>query len=173
MATLSDGMDRWMARFSQRLWWWLPTSGVIAVSGNALARVHNTLHLPISRKSTHTHSPALRAVRDFDGESVLPSVSGGQPSVSCSSPQYCNIHGKPCACCGGSDSSCPAGTQRGFYWSFCCSGRTIWFADCCGGSACPASCPFCTNSTQPNWCNGAGQNNYTCTLAEDHGACGY
>lgn len=89
----------------------------------------------------------------------------------CSDPQYCWLHGQPCSCCGGSDSACPDGTSAGAYWSYCCSGRRIFFRDCCGQRTCPAGCPFCNNSSQPNWCGGAGNDQYVCTLAEDHGAC--
>lgn len=170
MRTLSERVDRGIGTFSEWLWRWLPTGGVIAVSGNALAGIQTNFHLPLERKSAHQHT-VRPGVRDFSDEADLPTVSGA--ATSCSSPQYCYIHGYPCACCGGSDTACPSGTSRGWYWPYCCSGRTIWFVDCCGGSACPSSCPICQNSTQPNWCNGAGGNKYTCTLAEDHGACGY
>jgi hypothetical protein len=96
-----------------------------------------------------------------------------QPAVKCTDPQYCNIHGHPCACCGGSDKACPTGTVRGHYWSYCCNSKNIWFVDCCGGSvSCEKTkCPFCHNSSQPNWCLGFGGGRYVCTLAEDHGAC--
>ena len=95
------------------------------------------------------------------------------PTVKCSDPQYCWIHGHACACCGGSDRACPSGTLRGYYWSYCCSGRTIWFVDCCGGTvSCPKTkCPWCENSSQPNWCGSVGGARYVCTLAEDKGAC--
>ena len=101
----------------------------------------------------------------------LPTVSS--PIVKCSDPQYCWIHGHACACCGGSDNACPSGTVRGHYWSYCCSNRTIWFVDCCGGTVtCPTTkCPWCENSSQPNWCLGFGGGRYVCTLAEDKGAC--
>jgi hypothetical protein len=96
--------------------------------------------------------------------------AGGAPK--CTNPQYCNMHGNPCACCGGSDKACPIGTVRGHYWSYCCSKTTIWFLDCCGGTVtCPTSCVWCDNSSQPNWCLSYGGSRYVCTLAEDHGPC--
>ena len=177
MATLSAWIDRRIASLSEWLWLWLRPNGQLALAGNTLAGVHDSFHLPLERKGHLSHDPTRAAEHQSASDGMattgLPSVSGGQAGVDCSSPQYCNMHGNPCACCGGSDASCPSGTARGAYWSYCCSGRTRWFTDCCGGSACPASCPWCANSNQPNWCGGAGGNVYRCTLAEDKGPCGY
>jgi methylamine dehydrogenase light chain len=104
-------------------------------------------------------------------EGTLPEGDITAAAVKCSDPQYCYLHGYACACCGGSDKACPSGTAAGSYWSFCCSDRRIFFRDCCGNKTCPSDCPWCNNSNQPNWCAGAGNNQYVCTLAEDHGPC--
>ncbi len=175
MKNFSDWMDRRIQSVSESLWLWLPPSSPVVAVGNTLAGVPNLVHLPLERRGMSRGGDSGRA----GGLQAMSSSAGGgvsplDPSVNCSSPQYCKIHGHPCACCGGSDTSCPPGTSRGSYWGACCSGRTIWFLDCCGGTnACPDSCPICTNSNEPNWCAGAGGWVYRCTLAEDHGACGY
>lgn len=175
MRNFSDWMDRRIQSVSEWLWRWLaPSSPVVAV-GNVLAGVPNLVHLPLERRGRGRGGGSGQAGGPpAKPDSAARAASPRDATANCSSPQYCFIHGHPCACCGGSDTSCPPGTSRGQYWGYCCHGRTIWFVDCCGGTTtCPASCPFCTNSSQPNWCGSAGGSVYKCTLAEDHGACGY
>ncbi len=92
----------------------------------------------------------------------------------CSSWQYCGMHGYPCSGCGGSDSSCPGGCSGGSSWTYCCTSPGTncsyyyTYQDCCGSCS---SCgnPFCTNSSEPNWCGTAGS--YKCTMAIYGGLC--
>ncbi len=128
------------------------------------------------RRRTPPRQPQGAAAATDDrmwGLAAMAAPHKEQSAPSCSDPQYCHLHGNACACCGGTDASCPGGTEIGHYWSFCCSGRTIYFTDCCGrGATCnSAACPWCDNSSQPNWCGGAGGNKYVCTMAEDKGSC--
>ncbi len=112
-----------------------------------------------------------RALRQLLGSTSRAPAPAPVMGPQCSDPRYCWMHGHPCSCCGGSDTACPAGTTRGSTWTYCCGGRTRSFRDCCGNLTCPASCVWCDNSSQPNWCAGAGNNQYVCTLSEDLGPC--
>jgi hypothetical protein len=89
----------------------------------------------------------------------------------CNNDENCYLHGFPCACCGGSRTTCPSGASAGSYWSFCCNHVLIRFQDCCGNVACPDACPFCNNSDQPNWCQGAPTSQYACTMTIPVGTC--
>jgi len=73
----------------------------------------------------------------------------------------CGLCGPPCGSCGGTGSSCPAGTYVGSaYWSKCCCAggncQNIYYYDCCSASptgtcthpACTQGCP------QADWCPG-------------------
>jgi hypothetical protein len=111
-----------------------------------------------------------RVMEEIFGATPTPTPAPVAPPK-CSDTRYCWMHGHPCSCCGGSDTACPTGTNRGSTWTYCCGGRTRSFRDCCGNVTCPSSCVWCDNSTQPNWCYGAGSMNYVCTLSEDLGAC--
>jgi len=188
-----SSFDRWIDRQLERLCSFFAMNGApdggVARLGYAFAGVAAERHLPVERvgvfdqrlhrdrddggKWTGMNGSSVRAggTDDRDTSGAVTASSGGI----CAQPQYCNIYGKPCACCGGSDASCPSGTNKGAYWSGSCGGRNIWFTDCCnsGGTACPSSCPFCANSSsgQPSWCAAAGPH-YVCTLAEDKGPSG-
>jgi hypothetical protein len=170
--------DRWLDRQLQRLCDALAigtsTRGGVARLGYAFAGVDHHAHLPVERYDLHRD----RESKDSDGWQPLgagPNAGPGgvhdEPDASalvemasgggiCSQTQYCNIYGRPCACCGGSDSACPSGANKGWYWSGNCGGRTIWFTDCCASTpqACPSDCPFCKNSPggQQSWCYNAG-----------------
>ncbi len=98
-----------------------------------------------------------------------------EASHTCSDWRNCDMHGYPCACCGGSSSSCPSGTQRGSFWTGCCAKPSggcslIYYYDCCGSTGC-SNCEWCTNSNEGTWCGGVG-GGYKCTLAIIGSSCG-
>lgn len=182
---------KWMDRITESLADVLArnvsSQGGFAWVGCQVAGVKVITHLPVDRRSHQNHLHLFASKKDsLRGETRGTRVPERVPNfpplakpydatdaaVSCSESKYCWIHGRPCACCGGSDTSCPAGTVRGSLWSYCCNHRLILYYDCCGGTlTCPAGCPFCNNSSEPNWCGGAGGNRYVCTQAADGGAC--
>ena len=158
--------------------------GGLAWVGSQMAGVRAFTHLPVDRRSHENHLHLFakkkdssrgegRGTQEYERAPNFPPLEGvTDAAISCSESRYCWIHGRPCACCGGSDTSCPPGTVLGSYWSYCCSRRLIYYYDCCGGTVnCPSGCPFCNNSSEPNWCGGAGGNRYVCTQAADRGRC--
>jgi methylamine dehydrogenase light chain len=165
----------------------LSSQGAFALVGSTVAGVRVITHLPVDRRSGENHLHLFAKNKDSSRSEArgtrtpeqapnfppLPRPHGvAEAAVSCTNTKYCWMHGFPCSCCGGSDTSCPAGTVRGAYWSYCCSHRLILYYDCCGGTVtCPSGCPFCNNSSQPNWCGSAGGGRYVCTQAADGGAC--
>jgi methylamine dehydrogenase light chain len=172
---ISEWLDRQISVLSELCWLRLRPHGRLAVIGNALAGVHNHQHLPIERYALKPQEPAnllASSASMVEGGGGVSSLAVSPATVSCTEWQYCYMHGYPCACCGGSDTGCPSGTSAGSHWPYCCSTNTIWFIDCCGGTTtCPNTCSWCTNSTQPNWCGGVGNNRYVCTLAVKVGYC--
>jgi len=167
-----EDVSKWVARNTS-------PQGVLATTSR-VAGVSTVSPLPLDRRDeievdkTHDHQHRLKTpIEDPVGRLAAMAGHPQKGTPTCSDPQYCNMHGHPCACCDGSDTTCPSGTEIGHYWSFCCSGRSIYFTDCCGrGKKCnTTSCPFCENSSQPNWCGGMGGNVYVCTMAEDKGSC--
>lgn len=103
----------------------------------------------------------------------------GDPS-SCDYWRYCAIDGFLCSCCGGSATSCPAGTEMSpITWIGTCKnpadGRNyiISYNDCCGVTSCgrclcnrnegdkPTYRPQANNDI--NWCLGAKSQVYTCS----------
>ena len=101
---------------------------------------------------------------------------------SCSYWRHCAIDGFACACCGGSQSSCPPGTElAGMTWLGTCRNPDdsvdyiISYNDCCGKGSCgqcfcnrnegdlPMWMPPKNNDT--NWCQGVASRSYHCTIA--------
>ncbi len=88
----------------------------------------------------------------------------------------CGMYGRPCHCCGATNSTCP-GTSgcATSYWSACCKapdnfGDIIRYYDCCGGTniSCVSSC-FCYNRSPVDaWCNCSP---YRCTRVQYAGSC--
>jgi methylamine dehydrogenase light chain len=105
----------------------------------------------------------------------------GDPN-SCDYWRYCAIDGFLCACCGGSPSQCPPGTEMAaLTWIGTCLNPAdkrhyiISYNDCCGLSSCgrcecnrnegdrPVVRPQANNDT--NWCVGSSSSVYTCSTA--------
>ena len=103
-------------------------------------------------------------------------------SAACDYWRYCAIDGFLCACCGGSVTVCPPGTEPApITWVGTCrnaaDGRDyiVSYNDCCGKSSCgrclcnrnegdrPVYQP--SKSNDINWCHGTTNNVYHCSTA--------
>lgn len=134
--------------------------------------------LPIARASTPPKTGG------YDG--VLAQTTGnpadpGDPT-SCEYWRYCAIDGFLCACCGGTTSTCPPGTEMSpITWIGTCENPAdntryvISYNDCCGRTSCgrcicnrnegdrPVYRPQATNDV--NWCLGTESSIYNCSTA--------
>lgn len=143
-----------------------------AITGAAIIPV-----LPVSRAAAQGH----------EGGRGVPPQSTGNPQdpgdlTKCNYWRYCAIDGFLCACCGGTQSTCPPGTEMSpITWIGTCrnpaDGRSyiISYNDCCGKSSCghclcntnendrPMVRPQQNNDT--NWCLGTQSNVYNCSTA--------
>ena len=120
--------------------------------------------------------PVARAA----GAGEQPGVDPGDPAT-CEYWRNCAVDGFLCACCGGSVTSCPPGTEMSpITWIGTCAnpgdGRDyiISYNDCCGKESC-GNC-FCNRneadrptyrphtSNDYNWCLGTQSAAYHCTV---------
>ena len=105
----------------------------------------------------------------------------GDPK-SCDYWRYCAISGSLCSCCGGSESSCPPGSEPAtVHWVGTChnplDGKNylIAYNDCCGKAYCDRCACHRTEREKPlyfpsrhatiTWCFGAESRSYHCTMA--------
>jgi methylamine dehydrogenase light chain len=139
--------------------------------------------------------PVARGVETIaaGGTAGSANMAGGEPDPgdpsSCEYWRHCAIDGYLCGCCGGSQSTCPPGTDMSAVtWIGTChnpgDGKdyVISYNDCCGKSAC-GRC-FCNRnegdsplfrpgqSNDYNWCSGNSTTNipYHCSTARIVGA---
>ena len=143
-----------------------------AVTGAAVIPV-----LPVSRAAAQSHDGKTGVAPQSNGKVQDP----GDPTK-CDYWRYCAIDGFLCTCCGGTQSSCPPGTEMSpITWIGTClnpaDGRSyiISYNDCCGKSSCghcmchsnendrPVVRPQQNNDT--NWCLGTQSNVYNCSTA--------
>jgi len=125
--------------------------------------------------------PLLPVARAAAAEAPQPPQEQGDPA-SCDYWRYCAIDGFLCSCCGGSENTCPPGTEMSpVTWIGTCrnpaDGRNyvISYNDCCGKSSCgaclcqrdegdrPLYRPDKTNDI--NWCLGTSSAAYHCSTA--------
>lgn len=125
--------------------------------------------------------PIDRSSRAHAGEPTGLAGDPGDPT-SCDYWRYCSVDGFLCSCCGGSATSCPPGTEVSLVtWVGTCRNPAdgkdyiISYNDCCGKQSCaqcactrndseePAYRPF--NNNDVNWCLGAKDKSYNCTIA--------
>lgn len=120
--------------------------------------------------------PVDRASRAHAGE-----ARPGGPE-SCDYWKHCAIDGFLCACCGGSSTACPPGTDPSpISWIGTChnpgDGRDymVSYNDCCGKTTC-GSCDCTRNEREKpmyrpsrnndlNWCMANANSNYHCTVS--------
>ncbi|MGH8137931.1 MAG: methylamine dehydrogenase light chain [Steroidobacteraceae bacterium] len=110
-----------------------------------------------------------------------PHPAGNDPA-SCDYWKYCAIDGFLCACCGGTSTSCPPGTQPSpITWIGTChnpsDGRDyiVSYNDCCGKVSC-GNC-FCnrnenekpmyrlSRNNDVNWCMANTESDYHCSVS--------
>jgi len=144
--------------------------GLLLVGGSALPL------LPISRAAAESRpDPRVPAPsEDVEG-------SQGDPT-SCDYWRHCAIDGSLCACCGGSATTCPPGTEiTPVTWIGTCRNPAdgkdylISYNDCCGRSVCGRCICNRNEGERPeyhwfrnndiNWCAGATSNIYNCSIA--------
>jgi len=122
--------------------------------------------------------PVARAAQPAPSEAPAES---GDPTK-CDYWRYCAIDGYLCSCCGGSENTCPPGTEMSpITWIGTCRNPTdginyiISYNDCCGKTQCGAC--LCTRNEDDrplyradkandlNWCLGTESSVYNCSTA--------
>ena len=124
--------------------------------------------------------PVSRSFGDDDIEEM------GDPQ-SCDYWRYCAISGTLCTCCGGSNTTCPPGTEVSpISWVGTCRNPVddreylISYNDCCGNGTCSRCSCHRVEGAKPNyfpsktadllWCFGTDSRSYNCTVAAVLGA---
>lgn len=164
--SLTESSTRSMARRTSR-------RSLLASLGAALMGAATLPLLPVARGAA----------------AAAPEASDAKPKTnddpnSCDYWRHCAIDGFLCGCCGGTQSSCPPGTEMSVVtWIGTCLNPSdgkhyaISYNDCCGKSACgrcfcnrnerdmPLHIPFQANDY--NWCLGSTKANipYHCSTA--------
>jgi len=122
--------------------------------------------------------PLLPVVRAFGADA--PDELGDPKS--CDYWRYCAVGGSLCSCCGGTERSCPPGTEPStVHWVGTChnpvDGRNylIAYNDCCGKAMCQRCECYRTERERPiyfpgrsasiTWCFGSKTRSYHCTMA--------
>jgi len=122
--------------------------------------------------------PLLPVLRAFGADEV---DELGDPK-SCDYWRYCAVSGNLCACCGGSLTSCPPGSEPSpITWVGTCHNHAndrdylISYNDCCGKAACNrCSCHraerekplyYPSRHASITWCFGIENRSYHCTMA--------
>jgi methylamine dehydrogenase light chain len=122
---------------------------------------------------------------DRTARAQAPVAAGAKPTAdeqNCDYWKYCAIDGFLCACCGGTSTSCPPGTQTSpITWIGTChnpgDGRDyiVSYNDCCGKVSC-GDC-FCnrnegekpmyrlSRNNDVNWCMANTESNYHCSVS--------
>ncbi len=134
--------------------------------------------------------PLLPIDRTARAQSTPGSAAKPTPAEqSCDYWKYCAIDGFLCACCGGTSTSCPPGTQPSpITWIGTChnpaDGRDyiVSYNDCCGKVSC-GDC-FCnrnegekpmyrlSRNNDVNWCMANTESNYHCSVSVILGVAG-
>jgi methylamine dehydrogenase light chain len=140
---------------------------VLVLGGSALPL------LPVARAQ---QGPRVQAPGEPDVD-----TPEGDPA-SCDYWRHCAIDGSACACCGGSASSCPPGTEVSpVTWVGTCRNPAdgkdylISYNDCCGKTFCGRCLCNRNEGERPeyhwyrnndiNWCAGASSQVYHCSIA--------
>jgi methylamine dehydrogenase light chain len=126
--------------------------------------------------------PVARAAGDHGAAQLsAPNDADIDDPTKCDYWRNCSVDGYLCSCCGGSDTSCPPGTEMSpITWIGTCrnphDGKDyiISYNDCCGKNSCgncfcntnlgdrPAYRPHTANDL--NWCLGTSAATYNCTV---------
>lgn len=173
-----ESISRKMAHQSSRRSFLTKLGGVVA--GGAAVPL-----LPVARASANSGQPA--GEKSGNGYPGVASQTTGTPQdpgdpTSCDYWRYCAIDGFLCSCCGGTQASCPPGTEMSpITWIGTCQNPAdgknyiISYNDCCGKTSCgrclcnrnesdrPMNRPQANNDI--NWCLGTSSSVYTCSTA--------
>ncbi len=164
--SLAEGSARSLAKRTSR-------RSVIGYLGALLVGASGVPILPVTRGAT----PPAPAKPDDKSKHV-------NDPTSCDYWRHCAIDGYLCGCCGGSENTCPPGTEMSAVtWVGTChnpiDGKdyVVSYNDCCGKATCgrclcnrnerdtPLYVPFQSNDY--NWCSGSAKANipYHCSTA--------
>ncbi len=164
---LTEEASRRLARRSGRRSF-LARLGGLLVGASALPL------LPVARASAEDGARVPAPNEDIEGPE-------GDPKR-CEYWRHCAIDGFACACCGGSATACPPGTEISpVTWVGTCRNPAdgkdylISYNDCCGKSMCGRCACNRNEGERPeyhwyrnndiNWCAGASSQVYNCSLA--------
>jgi methylamine dehydrogenase light chain len=166
-------LDRWLEAAARGLARRTSRRGFLGRAATALLGGAALPLLPVARAGAQESAPA-------PDESGLTGPAGDP--TSCEYWRYCSIDGFLSACCGGTDSACPPGTEMSLItWIGTCrnpaDGRDyiISYNDCCGNALCgrcmcnrnegdrPVYLP--PKSNEINWCMGTETTAYNSTVA--------
>jgi len=174
--TLAETSTRAVARRTSRRGF-LGSLGAILLGGAGALPL-----LPVARGARAAENAPAKAGASPGAAAAKPDNS--QDPTSCEYWRHCAIDGYLCGCCGGSQNTCPPGTeQSAVTWVGTChnpaDGRdyVVSYNDCCGKSTCgrclcnrnerdtPIYEPF--ESNDYNWCSGSSKANipYHCSTA--------
>lgn len=167
-------MDQWIERSARAVARRTSRRSLLARLGALLAGGSAALPLlPVARgaDAPRTGGPLDAGVEGPQGD-----------PTACEYWRHCAIDGFACACCGGSPTSCPPGTEISrITWIGTCrhpldnKNYIVSYNDCCGTSPCgrclcnrnegdrPMYLPAKSNDI--NWCQGTSSSIYHCTLA--------
>lgn len=174
--------DKLFERYSRRVAMKTSRRSFLTVLGGAIAGGAVVPLLPVARgEGGHGDGGAGNGYPGVASQSTGNPQDPGDPS-SCDYWRYCAIDGFLCSCCGGSQNTCPPGTEMSpITWIGTCQnpadGKSyiISYNDCCGKPTCgrclcnrnesdlPMSRPSANNDT--NWCLGTESSAYTCSTA--------
>ena len=167
-------VDGWFETAARRLASTTSRRGFLARMGTAIFGAASLPLLPISRAGAEASREA------GPDESKLQDAAGDP--TSCEYWRYCAIDGFLSACCGGTHSSCPPGTEMSrVTWIGTCrhpvDGKDyiISYNDCCGTSFCGRCICNRNEGDRPvylagkandiNWCMGSSTAAYSSTVA--------
>lgn len=155
--------------------------GFLGVLGGFLVGQSALPLLPVARASSPQPTGDGNG---YDGVTPRPTGNPADPGdpTSCDYWRYCGIDGFLCACCGGTASACPPGTEMSpITWVGTClnpgDGKqyVISYNDCCGVNSCGRCICNRNESDRPpvrpqanndiNWCVGAKSSIYNCSTA--------
>ena len=174
MATTNHNPDTLLEAAARRLASTTSRRGFLARVGTALFGVAAVPLLPVSRAGAQGPREAAPDDSRLSGAAADP--------TSCEYWRYCSIDGFLSACCGGTHTTCPPGTEMSrVTWIGTCKhpidGKDyiVSYNDCCGNSLC-GRC-FCNRnegdrpvylsgkSNDINWCMGTSTTAYSSTVA--------
>lgn len=161
--------DRWIERQARRTAQRTSRRSALATLGKAMV---GGLALPVLPFDRSAHAAAAQGTR----------AGKGVDETSCDYWKYCAVDGFLCACCGGSSTSCPPGTEPSrVSWVGTCRNPAdgkdymVSYNDCCGKTTC-GRCECNTNERERpgyklgvhndvNWCMSNSSTMFHCTTS--------